>query len=238
MPRTIGPCSSFAKGATDEFVRPCLGQRSRGSDLRGGRQIGRCAVSDEECWASARTVRATAVRSDDVSANAVRARQRSGIVILGEDGALMGPGCQRGEIPEMIATVLPNAGLDGRARLERCRPAVRLGMRSSGDGGAGVGPMTVDDQVNGAQVFAGRDFDSRDQAAAMHRGTISGDRVLRALLIREPAPNLRQQDNARRKRSMAARSARSQALQGRHGGIRRQNRPRHLGHDGQGRSLP
>src|SRR5437868_128681 len=44
--------------------------------------------------------------------------------------------------------------------------------------------------------------------------------------------------NARRQRSVAAGSACAPALQGRHGGTRRQDRAYHLGHAGEGRTVP
>ena len=116
----------------------------------------------------------------------------------------------------------------------------------------GVGPIiasTILAKVPDAKVFrSGRDFAAwigltgRDHGTGgKHRpGHISkqGDRMLRVLLISGASAHLRQQKRARCQRSMAARVARAAALQGRHGGLRRQNCAHHLGHAGQGRTLP
>jgi len=209
-------------------------------------------------------VRALLVRQRTMAANGLRAAlSELGIVAAqGVEGlrALMArleaPG---EEIPEMmrgalLALVRQWQALDAEERVlerqitkaARCdREARRLMEVPS------VGPIiasTVLAKVPDAKVFrSGRDFAAwvgltgRDHGTGgKHRpGRISkqGDRVLRALLISGASSHLRAAEGARRHRSMAARSARAAALQGCHGGIRRQNRAHHLGHAGQRRTL-
>src|ERR1700734_3858656 len=208
--------------------------------------------------------RALLVRQRTMAANALRAAlSEIGIVaaqgLKGLRELMATLEAPSGEIPEMMRGALlvlarhwQTLDADERALERQIAKAPRADAKARRPGGGGGRPdhrQYGSGQGAGCQgVSFGTRFcglDRADRSRSWHRRQASSRAYLQT--GRPHAPCALHQRGKRSsaaaegpwcQQSVAARAARAQALQGRDGGIRRQDRAYHLGHAGQRRSLP